>query len=426
MYGKATLPEAKRPTRFRWVVCGLLFVATTINYIDRQVISILKPELQRELGFGEIDYSNIIFAFSLAYAISLLVSGKLIDRIGTLHSFALSVVVWSFAAMAHALAGSAFGFGVARFALGIGEGGNFPASIKTVAEWFPKRERAFTTGLFNAGTNVGAIVTPVLIPWIVSHLGWRAAFVLTGAIGFLWVGAWYLLYGHPEEHPRVSPAELAHIRSDPPEAPAERLSWRRLVHQRQAWAFAAGKFLTDPFWWFYLFWIPDFLKKSYGLDLKARGLPLAVIYVASSFGSIGGGWLSGALLRRGWSTNAARKTAMLICALCVVPIVFAPWATSVWGAVALVSLAAAAHQGWSANIFTTASDMYPRHAVASVVGFGGMAGAVGGMIVAKVVGYVLEWTGSYVSVFLMAGSAYLLALLILHLLAPRLETAPVS
>jgi MFS transporter, ACS family, aldohexuronate transporter len=425
VYGKATLPETERPTRYRWVVCGLLFVATTINYIDRQVISILKPDLQRELGWSEIDYSNIIFAFSLAYAISLLVSGKLIDRIGTLHSFALSVVVWSIAAMAHAFAGGAMGFGVARFALGLGEGGNFPASIKTVAEWFPKRERAFTTGLFNAGTNVGAIVTPVLIPWIVFHLGWRAAFVLTGAIGFLWVVAWYLLYRRPEEHPRVSAAELAHIRSDPPEAPAEPLSWARLLPQRQAWAFAMGKFLTDPFWWFYLFWVPDFLKTNFGLDLKARGLPLAVIYVASSFGSIGGGWLSGSLIRRGWSTNAARKTAMLICALCVVPIVFAPWATSMWVAVALVSLAAAAHQGWSANIFTTASDMYPRHAVASVVGFGGMAGAVGGMIVAKVVGYVLQWTGSYVSVFLMAGSAYLIALLVMHLLAPRLEPAPI-
>jgi ACS family hexuronate transporter-like MFS transporter len=417
------LPEPDRPTRFRWVICGLLFVATTINYIDRQVISILKPELQRDMGWSEIDYANIIFAFTLAYAISLFFSGRLIDRVGTLHSFALSVVVWSLAAMGHAFASSAFGFGLARFTLGIGEGGNFPASIKTVAEWFPKKERAFTTGLFNAGTNVGAILTPVVIPWIVMLWGWRTAFVLTGAIGFLWVVAWYLLYRRPEEHPRVSAAELAYIQSDPPEPPSQPLSWGRLLPQRQAWAFAMGKFLTDPFWWFYLFWVPDFLKRTYDLDLKGRGLPLAVIYVASSFGSVGGGWLSGALLRRGWSTNAARKTTMLICALCVVPIVLAPWATSVWEAVALVSLAAAAHQGWSANIFTTASDMYPKHAVASVVGFGGMAGAVGGMIVAKVVGYVLEWTGTYVPVFVMAGSAYLLALLVFHLLVPRLEPA---
>jgi MFS transporter, ACS family, hexuronate transporter len=407
--------------RLRWVICGLLFFATTINYVDRQIIGILKPELQRDIGWDEIEYSNIVVAFTVAYAISLLLVGRLIDRIGTRLGYSLSVVWWSFAAMAHALAGSAFGFGLARFALGLGEGGNFPASIKTVAEWFPKRERALATGFFNSGTNVGAIVTPVLIPWIVLAWGWRAAFVLTGALGFLWVVVWHTLYRRPDENPRLSAAEMAFIRSDPPDPPARSVSWKRLLGYRQTWAFAMGKFMTDPFWWFYLFWVPDFLQRAYGLDLQGRGLPLAVIYVLSSLGSVGGGYLPGILLARGVSLGAARKATLLLCALCVTPIAFASRITTLWGAVAIVSLAAAAHQGWSANLFTTASDMFPRYAVGSVVGLGGAAGAVGGMLVAKVVGYVLQWTGSYLAVFLMAASAYLLALLVIHLLAPGLS-----
>jgi ACS family hexuronate transporter-like MFS transporter len=405
----------------RWFVCSLLFFATTINYVDRQIIGILKPELQRQIGWNEIEYSNIVFAFTLAYALSLLLVGRLIDRIGTRHGFSLSVIWWSLAAMAHGLASSVLGFGLARFALGLGEGGNFPASIKTVAEWFPRRERAFATGLFNSGTNVGAIVTPVLVPLVVLSWGWRAAFVLTGALGFLWVAVWHAFYRPPDNNPRLSGAELAYIRSDPPDPPARSQPWGRLLAHRQTWAFALGKFLTDPFWWFYLFWVPDFLHRTYGLDLQGRGLPLATIYVLSSLGSVGGGWLSGALLQRGWSLRAARKTSLLLCALLVTPIALAPRATTMWGAVALVSLAAAAHQGWSANLFTTASDMFPGHAVGSVVGLGGTAGAVGGMAVAKVVGYVLQWTGSYLPVFLMAASAYLLALLVMHLLAPGLE-----
>jgi MFS transporter, ACS family, aldohexuronate transporter len=413
-------PPPARVGYQRWVICALVFFATTINYVDRQIIGILKPELQRDIGWDEIQYSNIVFAFTLAYALSLLLTGKLIDRIGTRHGFSIAVVWWSIAAMAHALARTAVGFGAARFALGLGEGGNFPASIKTIAEWFPKKERAFATGLFNAGTNVGAIVTPVLVPWIVGTWGWRPAFVLTGAVGFLWVFFWWTLYRRPEEHPHLEAAELAYIRSDPPDPPARVVPWAAIVPLRQTWAFSLGKFLTDPFWWFYLFWVPDFLQKAYGLDLKGRGLPLATIYVLSSVGSLGGGWLSGMLLRRGWSVNAARKTALLVCALLVTPIALASRVSTMWGAVALVSLAAAAHQGWSANLFTTVSDMFPRHAVASVVGFGGMMGAVGGMLVAKVVGYVLEWTGSYLPVFLMAAGAYLVALLVVHVLAPRL------
>ena len=407
--------------RLRWVICGLLFFATTINYVDRQIIGILKPELQRDIGWDEIEYSNIVVAFTVAYAISLLLVGRLIDRIGTRLGYSISVVWWSFAAMAHALAGSAFGFGLARFALGLGEGGNFPASIKTVAEWFPKRERALATGFFNSGTNVGAIVTPVLIPWVVLAWGWRAAFVLTGALGFLWVVVWHTLYRRPDENPRLSAAEMAFIRSDPLDPPARSVSWKRLLGYRQTWAFAMGKFMTDPFWWFYLFWVPDFLQRAYGLDLQGRGLPLAVIYVLSSLGSVGGGWLPGVFLARGASLSVARKTTMFICALCVTPIAFASRVTTLWGAVAIVSLAAAAHQGWSANLFTTASDMFPRHAVGSVVGLGGTAGAVGGVLVALVVGYVIQWTGSYLTVFMMAASAYLLALLVIHLLAPGLD-----
>jgi MFS transporter, ACS family, hexuronate transporter len=404
----------------RWTICALLFLATTINYIDRQVIGILKPDLQKDIGWSEIEYSNVIIAFTLAYAVSQMVMGRVIDWMGTRRGFTVSVVWWSIAAMAHALAHGVFGFGAARFALGLGEGGNFPASIKTVAEWFPKRERAFATGIFNAGTNVGAIVTPILVPWIVLHWGWRPAFVATGAVGFLWVVVWLAYYHPPEEHPALGPAERDYIRSDPPEGPPGRVPWKTLLPHRETWAFAIGKFMTDPFWWVYLFWIPDFLQRNYGLDLKGRGLPVAVIYVVSSIGSVAGGWLSGALLERGWSVNAARKTTMLACALAVVPIVFASQAKSVWVAVGLVSLAAAAHQGWSANIFTTASDMFPKQAVGSVVGIGGLAGGIGGMLIAKIVGYVLEWTGSYVPVFVMAACAYLIALVVMHVLAPRL------
>ncbi len=418
--------EASVTTRvgyFRWAVCALLFAAATINYIDRQVIGILKPTLQAQIGFNEIDYGNIVFSFQLAYAIGLILVGMLMDRLGTRAGFSLAVVVWSIAAMAHAWARSVAGFAAARFALGLGESGNFPASIKTVAEWFPKRERALATGIFNAGTNIGAVVAPLVVPWITLRYGWPWAFILTGAIGFLWLFLWLALYRRPEEHPRLGAAELAHIRSDPPEPPPARIAWGRLLPHRQLWAFAIGKFMTDPIWWLYLFWLPDLLHRNYGLNLTNMGLPLVVIYLVADIGSVGGGWLSSSLIKRGWSVNAGRKTAMLVCALCVVPIVFASRASSLWEAVALIGLATAAHQGWSANIFTIASDMFPRRAVGSVVGIGGMAGAVGGMLIAKVTGYVLQWTGSYVSIFILAGSAYLVALGIIHLLAPTLAPA---
>ncbi len=437
----AQAATGRAPGYYRWIVCALLFLAATVNYIDRQVIGILKPTLQGEFGWSEIDYADIVFSFQLAYAIGLVVSGRVMDRLGVKLGFAIAITVWSVAAMLHAeatligvpvmailevfglsYAASVAGFMAARFLLGLGESGNFPASIKAVAEWFPKRERAFATGLFNSGTNVGALLTPLIVPWITLTWGWYWAFVVTGAIGFGWLALWWFMYDRPERHGSVSQVELAYIRSDP-EEPSTPLPWRTLLGYRQTWAFAIGKFMTDPIWWLYLFWIPDFLNRNHGINLTTMGPPLVAIYLVADGGSIGGGWLSSALIKRGWSVNAGRKTAMLVCALAVVPMVFASGAKSMWVAVSLISLAAAAHQGWSANIFTTASDMFPRHAVGSVVGIGGMAGAVGGMLIAKLTGYILEATGSYLPVFLIAAFTYLAALAIVHLLVPRLEPA---
>lgn len=324
--------------------------------------------------------------------------------------------------MGHALVATVTGFSIARFALGLGEAGNFPACIKTVAEWFPKKERALATGIFNAGTNVGVLVAAVSVPFLTLRFGWRWTFIVTGLTGFVWIALWLAMYRRPEEHPRLSARELDYIRSDAPTSEAH-IPWRRLLPYRQTWAFAIGKFMTDPIWWIYLFWLPDFLKKSYGIDLKNVGLPLIIVYLIADIGSVTGGWISSTMIKRGVSVNRARKTAMLICALAVVPVVFAAKASNVWIAVLLVGLAAAAHQGWSANIFTTTSDMFPRQAVGSVVGIGGMAGAIGGMLISKVVGYILQFSGSYVPIFIIAGSTYLIALLVIHLLVPKLEPA---
>src|SRR5207302_5180232 len=357
-----------------------------------------------------------------AYALGLLVVGNLMDRFGTRKGFSLAIVFWSVAAMCHALARSAFGFGVARFSLGLGEAGNFPASIKTVAEWFPKKERALATGVFNSGSNVGAIVAPLAVPYIATHYGWQWAFIITGAIGLVWLALWIPLYARPELHPRVKREELAYIQSDPPDSPAAKIPWLQLIPYRQTSAFAIGKAMTDPIWWFYLYWVPPFLRQNHGLDLTTIGPPLIAIYIIADIGSIGGGWLSSTFIKRGWTINSARKTAMLICALLVTPIVFAANVKSLWLAVGLVGLAAAAHQGFSANIFTTVSDMFPRRAVGSVVGIGGMAGAFNGATMAVIVGYILEVTHSnYKIPFIIAGLAYLIALLIIHLLVPRIE-----
>ena len=419
----AALHVKTRIGNVRWTICALLFFAATINYLDRQVIATLKDTLQSARVWDEIGYSWVVFAFQTAYAIGLLIAGRVMDWLGTRKGFSLSVLIWSLAAMGHALVSTVVGFSVARFALGLGESGNFPASIKTVAEWYPKKERALATGIFNAGTNVGVLVAAVTVPWLTINFGWRWTFIVTGLTGFAWVALWLAVYRPPEQHRRLSAQELAYIRSDPHESEA-RVPWGRLLPYRQTWAFAIGKFMTDPIWWIYLFWLPDFLKKSYGVDLKNIGLPLIVVYLIADIGSITGGWLSSSLIKRGISVNRARKTAMLICALAVVPVVFAAKASNVWIAVLLVGLAAAAHQGWSANIFTITSDMFPRQAVGSVVGIGGMAGAIGGMLISKIVGYILQFTGSYVPIFIIAGSTYLIALLIIHLLVPKLEPAP--
>jgi len=407
--------------RYRWTICALLFFATTINYIDRQVLGILAPTLQRDLGWNEQQFGDIVSWFTVAYALGFLVVGRIMDRIGTRRGFAGAVVVWSLSAMAHAFARTATGFSAARFALGLGESGNFPASIKTVAEWFPSRERAFATGIFNAGSNIGAIVTPIIVPWIALQWGWRAAFIATGALGFVWLIAWLIVYQPPERHPKCSAAELAHIRSDPAET-ARAVKWTELLGYRQTWAFALGKFLTDPIWWFYLYWLPKFLDARYGIKLAQVAAPLIVIYLLADVGSVFGGWLSGALIRRGWSVNAGRKTTMLIAALLIVPTMLAPSATDLWLAVCIVGVAAAAHQWWSANIFTLSSDMFPRYAVGSVVGIGGFFGAAGGVLFQRGTGWMLQHNGSnYTPIFVVCGLAYVTALLVIHLLVPRVE-----
>ena len=423
--GEPSYRQEQRIGNFRWVICSLLLVGVTKNYMDRQVLGVLKTTLQHTFGWNEIDYSNLTVVFQGAYALGMLLVGGLMDRMGTRLGYAVSMVFWSVASMAHAACSSLFSFFVARATLGIGESGVFPASIKTVAEWFPQKERALATGIFNAGSNVGAILTPLLIPWITVHYGWRAAFLFTGSLGFLWLGFWIALYRKPEEHPRLSKGELAYItRNRLPAAP--KIKWAELFPHKETWAFALGKFMTDPIWWFLLFWIPDFLQRTHGLKLMQIGIPIMVIYILADVGSVAGGWLSSTMIHRGIKVNIARKTALLICAASVVPIVFAYRMESLWGAVLIIGIAAAAHQGFSANLFTFTSDIFPTQAVGSVVGIGGMAGAIGGMLMAKVVGYVLQWTGSYKIPFLIAGSAYLAAVAVIHILTPRMEPAKIS
>lgn len=410
--------------RYRWRICALCFLATTINYVDRQVLGVLAPALQREIGWNEIQYSNLVNAFQAAYAIGLLAAGGFIDRVGTRIGYAVSIAVWSMATMGTALVRTVLGFGIARFVLGLGESGNFPAAIKTVAEWFPKKERALATGIFNSGANIGAVVAPIVVPWLTVRFGWQAAFVVTGSLSALWLIPWLAMYRRPREHRRLSAQELDYITSDPAE-PAEKVAWSRLLAHRQTWAFVIGKFATDPIWWFIMFWLPKFLNSKYGLTLTELGWPLVIVYNFSTVGSIAGGWLPARFLKRGWTMNRARKTAMLICALAMVPVMFAATASRMWVAVALVGLATAAHQGWSANLFTLSSDMFPRRAVGSVVGIGGFGGAVGGMVIATFTGFVLEFTHSYVPMFVIAGTIYLIALAVIQALAPRLEPAEI-
>jgi ACS family hexuronate transporter-like MFS transporter len=409
---------------YRWTICALLFVATTINYIDRQVLGILAPTLQRELGWSEAAYGDVVSWFSLPYAVGFLAAGRLFDRIGVRRGFAAAVIAWSLAAMAHAFARTTAMFSAARAMLGLAESANFPGAIKAVAEWFPKRERALATGIFNAGTNTGAILTPLIVPWIALTWGWQWAFIATGSLGFLWLVLWLALYRSPETHPRVTPAELQHIRSDPTDVAETGVPWVRLLGYRQTWAFATGKLLADPIWWFYLYWLPKFLDAQYGIKLAQVALPLIVVYLVADVGSVGGGWLSSALIKRGWTINRARKTAMLAMAVLIMPTALAPMAGSMWAAVLIVSVAAAAHQAWSANVYTLASDMFPRAAVGSVVGIGAFAGGMGGWAFQRVTGRVLEANGNdYTPIFLVCGLAYVSAWTIIHLLVPTLQPA---
>ena len=417
-------PTISRPqhSHYRWTVCALLFFATTISYVDRQVLSMLAKTLETNIGWTADQYGSITSAFAVAYAIGLLGTGRLLDKFGTRVAFAIAVAVWSASAMAHAAATSALTFGIARVFLGFSEAANFPACIKTVAEWFPKRQRAAATGIFNSGANIGAVATILLVPWMAQKWGWQSTFLATGSIGFIWVGLWLWIYKQPEVHRKVSVEELALIRSDPPDK-MESVPWRRVLPKKETWAFALGKFCTDPIWWFFLFWLPKYLQDTYHLSLMDIRIPTLIVYNASTIGSVYGGWLSGSLINRGWSINAARKTAMLICAICVLPVLYAPYAGNMWVVVGILSLAMAAHQGWSANLFTTASDMFPRAAVGSVVGIGGAAGAAGNALMLKLAGLVVTWTGSYFILFMISGSAYLVALGIFQLLSPRLEQA---
>jgi ACS family hexuronate transporter-like MFS transporter len=420
-------------TNYRWVVVALLFFATTINYLDRQVIGLLKPTLEKQFQWSEEDYGHIVMAFQAAYAIGLLACGGIIDKIGTKLGYAVSLIVWSVAAMLHAVVKTTFGFATVRAALGLGESGNFPAAIKVVAEWFPKKERALATGIFNSGANIGAVLAPVMVPWILGIYGWQMAFIITGALGFIWLLFWWIFYQVPSKHKKINAAEYEYVHSDADEPmieeqPQQKVKWAQLFGIRQTWVFVVGKFLTDPIWYFFLFWLPSYFSSTFNLNLSKPSLPLAVVYTATTIGSIGGGYLSSWLIKRGMPVFRARKASMLIFALCVVPIFAARYATDIWQAVGLISLAAAAHQAWSANIFTTTSDMFPKIAVSSVVGIGGMAGSIGGIIFPSFIGWILETykeagniTAGYNIIFTICACAYLLAWVIMHLLAPRMK-----
>lgn len=408
-----------RVGRYRWTIVGLLFAATVINYVDRQMIGILKPTLSSELGWSEEDYANVIFFFQFAYAIGYLAFGRIVDIVGARTGYGIAFVIWQAAHIAHGLAGSVVQFAVARFALGLGESGNFPAGIKAVTEWFPARERALAIGVFNAGANVGAILTPLIVPWLVLAYGWHMAFVITGVVAFVWLAAWLMLYRRPGDHPHLQPAERAWIEQDPADPPAK-VVWRRVVMRRETWAYALGRFCIDPVWWFFLFWLPGYLKDRYGLDLTSFGPPLIAVYLLSDIGSVVGGWASSRMISRGRSANFARKMTMLGCAIVVLPVLFAPQIDNLWLAVLVIGLATAAHQAFSATLYALPSDMFPRGAVGSVVGIGGTFGAIGGMIMSKYAGHVLQATGSYVPLFAVAGSAYFIGLIIVHLLSPKL------
>lgn len=419
--------ETSRIGRLRWYVCGLLFYATTVNYMDRQVLGLLKPVIQKELGWTESDFSSIIFGFQLAYALMMPIAGRIIDWLGTRVGYTAAVIVWTTAAMLHSVARNAVQFTAVRFMLGLGEAANFPAAIKTVADWFPNKERALATGIFNSGSNVGALIAPLLVPVVAAHFGWRMSFLATGGLDVLWIILWLTTFRTPRKHKAITPAELAYIESGQSKEPSRRIPYKRLLRERAAWAVLLGRFFTDPVWWFYLFWLPGYLNLKYGLDLQHLGPPLVAIYLAADVGSIGGGWIASHLQKRGWTTNGARKTAMFGAALSVVPVASIMFTGSnLWLTVAILGLATAAHQAWSANLYTLASDSFPRSAVASVIGLGGFGGSMGAMLVAKLIGWWLDKShNSYGPIFLIAGGAYLLAFVIIQLLVPRIKLVEV-
>jgi MFS transporter, ACS family, hexuronate transporter len=409
-----------RPGRYRWLICGLLLAAMAINYIQRQTIGLLKGPLQQQFSLDEVGYANIVFWFQAAYAFGYVTFGRVLDRIGARTGYAMAFILWNLSHMAAGLATTTVQFTLARVGLGLGESGAFPASLKAIADWFPQRERALAAGVFNAGTNLGAIIAPAIVPVLTATWGWRSSFFVTGGVGLLWLIAWLAVYRRPQVHPRVNAAELALIESDPQD-PGTRISWWRLLGLKETWAYASARFLIDPIWWFYLFWLPDFLNKTYHLNLSNFGPPLIGIYLISDVGSVLGGFSSSQMLRRGLSVNLARKLTLLICALLVLPVFWVTGARELWLAVLLIGLAAAAHQAFSANVYTLPSDVLPRSAVASVIGIGGMMGAVGGMLFTQFVGQILQATGSYRILFIIAGSVYFVALLVIHVLSPRLE-----
>ena len=411
----------------RWYICALLFFATVINYVDRQVLGVLEPDyLKPAIGWSELEYARIVLVFQLAYAAMFLVFGRVMDWIGTKLGFTIAVIWWSIAAMAHSLVRTPLGFGGARLLLGMGEAANFPGAVKTIAEWFPKSERALATGIFNAGTNVGAIVAPIAALLLAEYFGWQSAFIVTGALGFIWLIFWWAMYRRPEEHPRLAAEELQYIQSDPEEPVTGKIPWLSLLGYRQTWAFALGKMLTDPVWWFYLFWLPKFLSNNHGIKKFALIKYLVVVYLIADVGSVAGGWISSSLIKRGWSVNAARKTAMLIFAASMPVVILASQVKSAWTAIILIGFAAGAHQGMSANLFTLTSDMFPKKAVGSVMGIGSCAGSLGGVAVAEFAGRVLNADPSfYTPMFVIAGTSYLVALGIIHLLAPKLEPAKI-
>jgi MFS transporter, ACS family, hexuronate transporter len=421
--------------KYRWTICALIFFATTVNYLDRQVISLVKLNLDKEFSWTKNDYANITIAFQLAYAIGMIFAGRLIDKLGTKLGYALSLILWSIAAMAHALVRSTTGFMVARAGLGITESGNFPAAIKTVAEWFPKKERALATGIFNSGTNVGAIIAPLTVPFIAAEWGWRWAFIITGAVGLIWLLFWFIFYEIPKKHKKLSKPEYEYIHSDVDEQDQEatsheKVSWFKLLAFKQTWAFTLGKMLTDGVWWFYLFWLPDFLNEQYGLSNTQIAIPIALVYTIATVGSIFGGWLPMNFIRKGWPVFKARKTSMLIYAFAVLPVISAQYVGgfNMWYAVLTIGLAAAAHQAWSANIFTTVSDMFPKKTVGAVIGIGGMAGGIGGIILSKSAGLLFDHYKAldniqqgYYIMFVLCGFLYILAWLIMHLLVPNMK-----